>query len=66
MPRKITDIKNIESVEQAMLEYDELGKNAFLHKYGYGESREYLIINNGKYYDSKAIVGVAYKYEFTN
>ena len=54
MPRKITDIKSKQSIEQALLEYDELGKDDFLHKYGYGESREYLMINNGKYYDSKA------------
>ena len=66
MSRKITEITNRKSIERAIAEYDEIGKNTFLSRYGYGESREYLIINNAKYYDSKAIVGVAYKYQFPN
>jgi 5-methylcytosine-specific restriction protein A len=48
----------------AIKEYDDLGKEAFLHKYGFGESRSYVLVHDDREYDSKAIVGVACKYEF--
>ena len=49
-----------ESVERAMREYDALGRNAFLAKYGFGQSRSYFLVSDGKRYDSKAIVGAAH------
>ncbi|MFC7754669.1 HNH endonuclease [Tsukamurella soli] len=51
-----------ESVNAAIAEYDELGADAFLSKYGYGPAPGYLIHYDGKLYDSKAIAGVAYGY----
>ena len=44
----------------AMDEYDRLGQEEFLAKYGFDRSRSYLLIHDGKSYDSKAIVGVAH------
>lgn len=44
----------------AVAEYDELGQDEFLRKYGFDRARAYLLIHNGKSYDSKAIVGVAH------
>lgn len=46
----------------AIAEYDELGKEAFLANYGYGEARSYQLHHDGKLYDSKAIIGVAAGY----
>ena len=43
-----------------MREYDALGRNAFLAKYGFGQSRSYFLVSDGKRYDSKAIVGAAH------
>ena len=37
-----------------------LGQEAFLAKYGFDRSRSYLLIHDGKSYDSKAIVGAAH------
>ena len=47
-------------VRQAAAEYDELGQDQFLARYGFGRARAYLLIIDGKAYDSKAILGVAY------
>lgn len=49
-----------DAVKAAMAECDQLGREAFLDKYGYKYSRLYPLHYNGKTYDSKAIVGVAY------
>ncbi|GAA3572775.1 hypothetical protein GCM10022419_062120 [Nonomuraea rosea] len=45
----------------AIKEYDQLGRDAFLERYGFREARDYFIIHNGRGYDSKAIAGVAYR-----
>jgi len=42
-------------------ECDRLGRPEFLTKYGYGESRSYFLDYGGRFYDSKAIVGVAHQ-----
>ena len=47
-------------VRQAAAEYDEMGQDEFLARYGFGRARAYLLIIDGKAYDSKAILGVAY------
>ncbi|MET4660007.1 hypothetical protein ABID80_003727 [Streptomyces sp. PvP037] len=50
------------AVLQAVAEYDRLGRDAFLERYGFGPSRSYLLEIDGKQYDSKAIVGAAHGY----
>lgn len=51
-----------DSVNRAMREFDRLGRDAFLEKYGFGKARDYLLTENGSDYDSKAIAGVAHGY----
>jgi len=51
-----------EAVVQAMAEFDELGREAFLEKYGFGEAREFFLVHEGRRYDSKAILGAAHGY----
>lgn len=48
------------AVLEAIDEYDRLGQDEFLAKYGFDRARSYLLIQDGKAYDSKAIVGVAH------
>src|SRR5205807_1291821 len=55
----LSDLTSRESVERALAEFDELGREAFLAKYGFGHARRYFIRRDGNYYDSKAIVGAA-------
>jgi 5-methylcytosine-specific restriction protein A len=50
-----------EAVLDAIAECDRLGRDRFLEEYGYDPARRYLLHYNGVYYDSKAIVGVAYR-----
>lgn len=45
-------------------EYDELGREVFLRKYGYRKAHTYILVYEGKEYDSKAIAGVAHKYRY--
>src|SRR4249919_923428 len=45
---------------QAVAEYDRLGPDRFLEKYGFGVARSYWLVVDGKTYDSKAIVGAAH------
>ncbi|WP_460665869.1 hypothetical protein [Kribbella swartbergensis] len=45
-----------------MEEYDRLGQERFLSEHGFGPARAYILLHDGKSYDSKAILGVAYKF----
>ena len=47
------------AVLAAMGEFDRIGREAFLSKYGFGPARSYFLVHNGKKYDSKAIAGAA-------
>jgi 5-methylcytosine-specific restriction protein A len=50
------------AVEAALAEYDTLGRDAFLTKYGFADAKRYWIDWQGKQYPSKAIAGVAHKH----
>lgn len=52
----------IEAVHQAIAEFDELGREPFLRTYGFGTAKDYMLLVDGREYDSKAIVAVAHKY----
>ena len=58
------DITSRQAVLQAIAEYDTLGRRPFLKKYGFGEARKYFVLEAGKRYDSKAIVGAAHGFQF--
>ena len=58
---KVTD-KNI--VLKAMVEFKELGREAFLEKYHFGKAKEHFIVYEGEKYDSKAIYGVAHGLQY--
>jgi hypothetical protein len=49
-------------VVRAIEEYDRLGQERFLAQHGFGRATAYLLIYGGRGYDSKAILGVAYKF----
>ncbi|MEV7548482.1 HNH endonuclease [Amycolatopsis sp. NPDC089917] len=46
----------------AIREHDDLGREGFLDRYGFGQARTYLLVHEGREYDSKAIAGVAHGY----
>jgi len=46
---------------QAVAEYDSLGQDKFLARYGFRRARAHVLVVAGKRYDSKAVLGGAYK-----
>ena len=59
----LSDLTEAQSVLRAVREFDEVGRETFLRKYGFGRSRSYFLVLNGESYDSKAIAGVAHGYQ---
>lgn len=61
-------LKSPAAVQAAMDEFSHLGRVAFLKRYGFGKSRDYMVRNprTGEPCDSKAIVGVAFGKQFPN
>ena len=57
---RLSTLTSRQAVLDALAECDQLGRDEFLKKYGYRYSRLYTLRHEGKTYDSKAIVGVAY------
>jgi len=49
-------------VLSAINEFNQVGRDIFLKRYGFGRSREYFLIHDGHYYDSKAIAGASLGY----
>ena len=58
----LSDITSRQPVLKAIAEFDRLGRDRFLEKYGFGPSRVYWLVHDGQQYDSKAIVGAAHGY----
>ena len=52
-----------QAVLEAITEFEQIGREAFLSKYGFGKSRSYFIVHDGTRYDSKAVAGAAYGFE---
>ncbi|WP_177336028.1 DUF3883 domain-containing protein [Pseudomonas sp. NBRC 111134] len=59
-------LKSPAAVQAAMDEFSRLGRVAFLKRYGFDKSRDYMVRNprTGEPCDSKAIVGVAFGKQF--
>ncbi|MGO4630292.1 HNH endonuclease [Streptomyces sp. 2RAF24] len=51
------------SVLNAIAEYDQLGRDEFLAKYGFAAALSYVVVHEGREYDSKAIAGVAHQWD---
>lgn len=51
-----------EAVLQTVEEFDQIGRDAFLERYGFRAAREYFLFHKGKFYDSKAILGVSHRH----
>jgi len=62
---ELTRLRSPKAVQDALDEYARLGRVAFLDRYGFGKSRDFLVRNpeTGELADSKAIVGAAFGYE---
>lgn len=59
-----SDINSRQAILDSVAEFDRIGREAFLGKYGFGPAREYFLEVDGRLYDSKAIVGAAHGFQF--
>lgn len=64
MAMTLSQITDPEAVKQAIAEFDRLGRDEFLRKYGFGRSVRYYLMYEGRPYDSKAILGAAHGVQF--
>jgi hypothetical protein len=60
----VGELTSPDAVRSAVEEFDRLGRDAFLERYGFGRSWRYLLRVDGNLYDSKAIVGAAFGYQY--
>jgi 5-methylcytosine-specific restriction enzyme A len=49
-----------DSIRRALDQFHELGRDAFLERYGFGRARDYFVLDRGVRCDSKAIAGAAH------
>jgi hypothetical protein len=57
------DLTDREAVLAAVRESDSLGRDAFLAKYGFGRAKHWMLVVDGRTYDSKAIVAAAHGFQ---
>ena len=60
----LENLSDAQCVRRALAEYDRLGRDAFLSEYGFGKARGWMLEDNGREYDAKAIAGVAHGYQY--
>ena len=58
------ELNDPKAVLKAIEQCDSMGRQAFLELYGFGKARTFVLIHDGKSYDSKAIVGAAHGFQF--
>lgn len=59
----IAELTDSTAVVAALDEFDKLGRDVFLDVHGFGRATRYYLMRDAKYYDPKAIAGVAYGYQ---
>jgi hypothetical protein len=59
----LADLTSDDAVLRALSEFDALGRDRFLSKYGFRKARNYFLVRDGRIYDSKAIAGAAHGYQ---
>ena len=66
MAVELSRLQSPAAVQAALNEFCRLGRTAFLARYGYGKSRDFLVRDalTGQLCDSKAVVAAAFGYQF--
>src|SRR5690349_748501 len=59
----LAELTSPDTVVRVLREFDELGRERFLSKYGFRTARSYFVLRDGRVYDSKAIAGAAHAYQ---
>ncbi len=61
---KLAALTDQSAVLSAIAEFDRLGRDVFLKKYGFKQARRYMLLHEGRQYDSKAIAGAAVGFQY--
>jgi hypothetical protein len=66
MAAELSRLQSPSAVQAALDEFSSIGRTAFLLRYGFGKSHDFMVRNpvTGELCDSKAIVGAAYGYQY--
>lgn len=66
MAKSFSRLQSPAAIQAALNEFLKLGRSAFLERYEFGKSRDYLVRDprSGELCDSKAIFGAAYGFQF--
>lgn len=62
----LSEITDPMAIRQAVNEFDLIGREAFLARYGFSKARRFFLEVDGKLYDSKAVIGAAHGYQYPN
>jgi hypothetical protein len=60
----IRDVSSSDAVRRSLATFDQIGREAFLLRYGFGHAREWDVASDDYHYDAKAVLGVAHYYQF--
>ena len=61
---ELSDLTDRSAVLDAIQEWDEIGRDAFLAKYRFGTANRYWVRHNGMLYDIKPLLAAAHGYQF--
>ena len=66
MASELSRLQSPAAIQAALDEFHRLGRTAFLERYGFGKSRDFLVRNplTCELCDSKAIVGAAFGFQY--
>lgn len=59
----LADLTSADAVLSAIAEHDAIGQAAFLDRYGYATHFQYVLVDGGREYPAKAIVGAAHGFQ---
>lgn len=60
----LADLTDGDAVLRAIREYDDLGRDVFLTRYGFGRAQKYKIRHEGRLYDLKGILAAAHGFQY--
>lgn len=61
--QKLSDLSDPSAVIKAMAEFRQLGRLAFLERYGFRRSNEFFVMEGGSAFDSKPLAAAAYRHQ---
>lgn len=61
---KLQELTSADAVIAAIDEFANVGRAAFLNRYGFKKATKFFVVHDGECFDSKAVAGVAFGNQF--